>query len=70
VLASIDWVTSAKQGVPCCASYWVEAAQAGGADSPDWRRRYMHLAMLGHKLAKVARGPYWRSVVLDVATWF
>jgi len=35
----------------------VEAAQAAARINPDWRRRYMHLAMRRHKsIAKVAMG--------------
>ena len=35
----------------------VEAAQAAARVHPDWRRRYMHLAMRRHKsVAKVAMG--------------
>jgi hypothetical protein len=35
----------------------VEAAQAAARCNPDWRRRYMHLAMRRHKsIAKVAMG--------------
>jgi hypothetical protein len=35
----------------------VEAAQAAVRKDPDWRRRYMHLAMRRHKsIAKVAMG--------------
>jgi hypothetical protein len=35
----------------------VEAAQAAARIHPDWRRRYMHLAMRRHKsIAKVAMG--------------
>src|SRR5260221_11051908 len=35
----------------------VEAAQAAARIQPDWRRRYLHLAMLRHKsIAKVALG--------------
>ena len=35
----------------------VEAAQVAGRINPDWRRRYLHLAMRRHKsIAKVALG--------------
>jgi hypothetical protein len=35
----------------------VEAAQAAARTHPDWRRRYMHLAMRRHKsIARVAMG--------------
>jgi len=35
----------------------VEAAQAAARSNPDWRRRYIHLAMRRHKsIAKVAMG--------------
>jgi transposase len=35
----------------------VEAAQVAARNHPDWRRRYIHLAMRRHKsIAKVAMG--------------
>jgi|SRR3989442_13385943 len=47
----------------------VEAAQAAARIHPDWRRRYIHLAMRRHKsIAKVAMGAQaGNPVVLDVA---
>jgi transposase len=48
----------------------VEAAQAAARIHPDWRRRYMHLAMRRHKsIAKVDGTQAGGSVVLDVAEW-
>ena len=49
----------------------VEAAQAAARIHPDWRRRYMHLAMRRHKsIAKDSDGAQaGGSVVLDVARW-
>ena len=47
----------------------VEAAQAAARSHPDWRRRYLHLAMRRHK--SIAQGgfrtPSGSSPVLDVA---
>jgi len=46
-----------KQGNSLLRFLLVEAAQAAVRNNPDWRRRYMHLAMRRHKsIAKVAMG--------------
>jgi transposase len=46
-----------KQGSSLLRFLLVEAAQAAARINPDWRRRYMHLAMRRHKsIAKVAMG--------------
>jgi transposase len=46
-----------KQGNSLLRFLLVEAAQAAARTHPDWRRRYMHLAMRRHKsIAKVAMG--------------
>jgi len=49
-----------KQGNSLLCFLLVEAAQAAVRKDPDWRRRYMHLAMRRHKsIAKVAIRLYW-----------
>ena len=46
-----------KQGNSLLRFLLVEAAQAAARINPEWRRRYMHLAMRRHKsIAKVAMG--------------
>jgi transposase len=46
-----------KQGNSLLRFLLVEAAQAAARCNPDWRRRYLHLAMRRHKnIAKVAMG--------------
>jgi transposase len=46
-----------KQGSSLLRFLLVEAAQAAARNHPDWRRRYIHLAMRRHKsIAKVAMG--------------
>jgi Transposase IS116/IS110/IS902 family len=46
-----------KQGSSLLRFLLVEAAQAAVRIHPDWRRRYMHLAIRRHKsIAKVAMG--------------
>ena len=46
-----------KQGNSLLRFLLVEAAQAAVRNNPDWRRRYMHLAMRRHKsIAQVAMG--------------
>ena len=46
-----------KQGSSLLRFLLVEAAQAAAGIHPDWRRRYLHLAMRRHKsIAKVAMG--------------
>ena len=46
-----------KQGSSLLRFLLVEAAQAAARTHPDWRRRYVHLAMRRHKsIAKVAMG--------------
>jgi transposase len=49
----------------------VEAAQAAAHIHPDWRRRYMHLAIRRHKSSRQGSHgtPVGGSVVLDVAEW-
>ena len=57
MLASNDWGTSASKAIPCCASCWWRRPKRQRASNPDWRRRYIHLAMRRHKsIAKVAMG--------------
>ena len=46
-----------KQGSSLLRFLLIEAAQAASRIQPDWRRRYIHLAMRRHKsIAKVAMG--------------
>ena len=46
-----------KQGNSLLRFLLVEAAQAAARCNPEWRRRYMHLAMRRHRsIAKVAMG--------------
>src|SRR6266849_5451761 len=46
-----------KQGNSLLRFLLVEAAQAAARSNPEWRRRYMHLAMRRNKsIAKVAMG--------------
>ena len=46
-----------KQGSALLRFLLVEAAQAAARSDPDWRRRYLHLAMRRQKsIAKVAMG--------------
>jgi transposase len=46
-----------KQGNSLLRFLLVEAAQAAARSNPEWRRRYIHLAMRRHKsIAKVAMG--------------
>jgi transposase len=46
-----------KQGYSLLRFLLVEAAQAAVGNNPDWRRRYIHLAMRRHKsIAKVGMG--------------
>ena len=46
-----------KQGNSLLRFLLVEAAQAAARINPDWKRRYIHLAMRRHKsIAKVAMG--------------
>src|SRR6201998_2987557 len=46
-----------KQGNSLLRFLLVEAAQAAARSNPEWRRRYVHLAMRRHKsIAKVAMG--------------
>ena len=46
-----------KQGNSLLRFLLVEAAQAAARTHPDWRRRYVHLAMRRHRsIAKVAMG--------------
>ncbi len=46
-----------KQGSSLLRFLLVEAAQAAARYNPEWRRRYIHLAMRRHKsIAKVAMG--------------
>jgi transposase len=46
-----------KQGSSLLRFLLVEAAQAAARSNPDWRRRYIHLAMRRHKnIARVAMG--------------
>ena len=48
---------SSKQGSSLLRFLLVEAAQAAARTDPDWRRRYMHLAMRRHQnIARVAMG--------------
>ncbi len=58
-----------RQGNSLLRFLLVEAAQAAARNNPDWRRRYIHLAMRRHKsIAKVAMGRRaGSSLVLDVA---
>ena len=58
-----------KQGNTLLRFLLVEAAQAAARCNPDWRRRYVHLAMRREKrIAKVAMATETRgSLVLDVA---
>jgi len=60
VLENNDWTLS-KQGSSLLRFLLVEAAQAAARIQPDWRRRYLHLAMRRHKsIAKVAMDGVWR----------
>ena len=46
-----------KQGNSLLRFLLVEAAQAAARSNPEWRRRYVHLAMRRHRsIAKVAMG--------------
>ena len=60
-----------KQGSSLLRFLLVEAAQAAARIHPDWKRRYIHLAMRRHK--EHCQGgdgaPDGDSVVLDVAEW-
>jgi transposase len=49
----------------------VEVAQAAARINPEWRRRFVHLAMRSHKsIAKLAMGRrHAGRFVLDVAEW-
>ncbi len=50
-----------KQGNSLLRFLLVEAAPAAARSHPDWRRRYMHLAIRRHQsIAKVAMGANWR----------
>jgi transposase len=54
-LTGDGWDTSAKQGNTLLRFLLVEAAQAAVRWDPDWRRRYLHLAMRrDRRTAKVA----------------
>ena len=53
--AGNGWGTSSKQGNALLRFLLVEAAQAAVRYEPDWRRRYLHLALRREKsIAKVA----------------
>src|SRR6266436_2033310 len=55
VPANNGWDTLSKQGNALLRYLLGEAAQAAARCNPDWRRRYVHLAMRRHKnIAKAA----------------
>jgi len=57
-----------KQGSSLLRFLLVEAAQAAARIHPDWKRRYVHLAMRRHEnIAKVAMGRRMATVLIRTA---
>ena len=57
MLCGSDWGIIIVQGNSLLRFLLVEAAQAAARIHPEWRRRYIHLAMRRHRnIARVAMG--------------